>query len=77
MQDNQSRMTILTAPKVPVELTESGTLQVTVEKVPLKIRLTFENVDKFHKNAKQQTNYFEDLMKRDFLHPIEAYRILP
>ena len=74
LQDHKSRMTILTnGGKVP-SVTEQGTIEILISS-EMKVRIIVENVDHFHKGTRKIHSYFGDLMARDFLSPIQAYRL--
>ena len=73
-QDSQSRITILISENVPVFMSKKGTVDIPIPS-DLQVRIIVENIDKFHKGAKKHASYFGDLMKRDFVNPLEAYRI--
>jgi hypothetical protein len=74
LQDSKSRMTILTNGAVVPSVTEQGTVEILISS-EMKVRIIVENVDHFHKGTREIPSYFGDLMVRDFLSPIQAYRL--
>lgn len=74
LQDDRSRMTILTSKEVSVSVSKRGTVQMPISS-DLRVRVVVENIDRFHEGAVDRANYFGDLMKRDFFHPLEAYKL--
>ena len=67
-------MTILTSKEVSVSVSKRGTVQMPISS-DLRVRVVVENIDRFHEGAVDRANYFGDLMKRDFFHPLEAYKL--
>ena len=53
----------------------TASLQIVISQ-PLRIRVIMENIDTFHKKATTRENYFGELMKQDFFHPLQAYRVV-
>ncbi len=76
LQDGRSRMTILTSLPVKMSIVKQGTVQLFVS-TSLRIRVIVEDVDIFHKGAKNNANYFGDLMTQDFFNPLESYVVIP
>jgi len=73
IQDEKSRTTVLTWPPNEIAVVANSTVRIHVDRVPFRVRIIVEDVDKFHKGADQEENFFGGLMKRDFLTPIEAF----
>jgi hypothetical protein len=75
LQDRQSRMTILVSNNVKPSVSEQGVMQIPISS-PVMVRIIVENTDNFHQKTWKTPSYFGDLMTRDFLSPIEAYRMV-
>lgn len=75
LQDDLSRLTVLTLPTSVAISAQRNTLQLAVDKdsLPLRVRLISEDVDTFHKGAADEENYFGSLMIKDFYYPVEAF----
>jgi hypothetical protein len=75
LQDGRSRMTILTSKQVSMSIVKQGTVEIPISS-DLRVRVIVENVDTFHKGARKRANDFGDLMKQDFLSPLEGYKVV-
>ena len=78
IQNNASRITVLTSWDAEVANPETGTMEVLLEPSlgMLRLRVMVEDVDTFHKGAEKETNYFGDFMSRDFFAPIQTFLIV-
>lgn len=75
LQNDESRMTILTSWEAEITSPNPGTIEVTLDPTfcDLRLRLILEDVDNFHFGADKIPNYFGKLMTNDFFMPIEAF----
>jgi hypothetical protein len=86
LQDERTRMTLLTMPAAGVEPTISRTdptntasvnaiidLAIQSQHLPLRLRIIMEDIDTFHKGAEKLENHFGQVMVEDFFNPIEAF----
>lgn len=74
LQDDFSRLTILTSKPSELVLSSKGTLQFPVHP-PLRVRFIVESIDRFHSGAENRPNYFGKIMTQDFFFPLEAYLV--
>ncbi|KAG7353054.1 glycosyltransferase family 10 fucosyltransferase [Nitzschia inconspicua] len=74
IQDSQSRLTVLVNSGVQATIAGRGTLHIPISST-VHVRIIVENVDHFHKGARKVPSYFGDLMARDFLSPVESYKL--
>ena len=78
LQNNRTRYSVLTWPRLSVKLRKNedgGVIEIPVEasSLPLRIRILVEDIDTFHKGAEQEENFFGKLMIEDFYNPIETF----
>ena len=77
LQNDSSRVTVLTSWNAEVMFPEPGSLDITLE--PSfdfsRVRVILEDVDTFHVGADKEPNYFGDFMARDFFTPMEAFLV--
>lgn len=75
VQNSQSRMTILTS--WAATLTSNGpviSIEMRAQKT-MKIRIIVEDLDRFYDGGENESNYFGDLLMKDFLNPMEQFLI--
>jgi hypothetical protein len=78
IQNDASRITVLTSWDAEVANPETGTIEVLLEPSLgiLRLRVMVEDLDTFHKGAVKETNYFGDFMSRDFFDPIQTFLVV-
>ena len=78
LQNDTSRVTILTSWDAKVENPEPGTIEATLKPsvLMLRIRVLVEDVDRFHQGADKVTNYFGDFMTKDFFTPMKTFQVV-
>jgi hypothetical protein len=76
LQNDASRMTVVTSWQATVESPRSNTIDITLENSfdILRVRVIIEDTDQFHKDANNVATYFGHFMaNRDFFTPMEAF----
>ena len=75
LQNDVTRMTILTSWEAAVESPHHNAIDITLEPSfdISRVRVIIEDVDKFHKGADKVKSYFAQVMEKDFLTPMEAF----
>jgi len=75
LQNEVSRLTIITSWKAAVESPAHNMIDITMDPSfgMSRVRLLIEDVDKFHKHADKVASYFGGFMKKDFFAPMEAF----
>ena len=77
LQNDRSRMTILTSWDAAVTNPQLGTIDIMLEPTFdfLRLQVIIEDVDTFHKGADKEMNYFGNFMAKDFFSPIEFFLV--
>ena len=82
IQNNESRITVLTRPKIQSLLVYPRTdstpariaLTIPSNSLPLRVRILVDDVDTFHAGAEQEETYFAKKMEADFHQPLEFFK---
>lgn len=75
LQNDVSRITVVTSWDAAVENREPNAIDITLENSfdMLRVRVIMEDVDTFHKGADKVATYFGDVMANDFFTSMEAF----
>jgi Glycosyltransferase family 10 (fucosyltransferase) C-term len=74
LQNHTSRYTFLIDPDTRIARNEKS-VRFSLDRLPLRLRVVIEEVDRFHLKAYKYANYFGQLMAEDFYNPIEAFAV--
>ena len=78
VQDELSRLTVLTSWDSTVRLVDEKTLSISIDSVPdytRTVRVFIEDVDNFHERGPDAQYYFGDLMRNNFEEPLNVYLV--
>lgn len=73
MQDNHTRFTLLTLPRLSKMSAVSGTVIVEIPVALTQLRVIVEDIDSFHAGAEQVENFFGKFMAEDLFNPLEFF----
>lgn len=83
IQNNESRVTVITKPKVHSILAHAETdssparieIMIPSNSLPLRVRIIVDDVDTFHSGAEQDVTFFAEQMEADFQQPLEFFKV--
>jgi len=83
IQNNESRVTVITKPKVRSMLAHAETdstparieIMIPYASLPLRVRIIVDDVDTFHSGAEQDLTFFAEQMEADFTQPLEFFKV--